>query len=113
MHRERAPRQNIGPFRVHDAFMEVALLDLQSRLARTLVTVTVVGSRNGGPSSSSSSSLQIQWPRAPDGNRPHPLHLPNSTPNLRRLHALSRQHPPVLTTLNKYQTMPTVSSSGL
>lgn len=47
MHRERAPRQNFGPFRVHDAFMEVALLDLQSRLARTLVTVTVVGSGNG------------------------------------------------------------------
>lgn len=43
MFRERVSPQNIGPFRVHDAFMEGALLDLQSRLARTLVPVTVAG----------------------------------------------------------------------
>lgn len=34
MYWERASPQNTGPFRVHDAFVEGALLDLRSRLAR-------------------------------------------------------------------------------
>lgn len=67
MYWERVSPQNTGPFRVHDASMEGALLDLRSRLARTLVPVTVVGAklRNGGPSSSSSSSSRSSFPHRP------------------------------------------------
>lgn len=66
MYWEGISPQNTGPFRVHDAFMEGALLDLQSRLARTLVTVTAVlntrtvSSENGGPSFELELELQIQ-----------------------------------------------------
>lgn len=91
MHRERASRQNIGPFRVHDAFVEVALLDLQSRLARTLVTVTVVGSGDGNTVAQAPARAPASRSSGPEpqtGIGPTrstcPLHLPKSTPNLRR-----------------------------
>lgn len=83
MYWEGISPQNTGPFRVHDAFMEGALLDLQSRLARTLVTVTAVlntrtvSSENGGPSFELELELQIQSSIAVNGNRPRLLHLPS------------------------------------
>lgn len=107
MYRERVSPQNIGPFRVHDASMEGALLDLQSRLARTLAPVTVAGceTTKRWPKLELELELQIQiqFPTPSNGNRPHLLHLPSSASNnssrrdstpdcLRRWHRLNNIH---------------------
>lgn len=74
-------RQNTGPFKVHDAFMEGALLDLRSRLERT--PVTVAGNNYGetvAQASSSSSRSSFPYPPSANGQLTPPLlHLPNLT----------------------------------
>lgn len=80
MYWERESPQNTGPFRVHDAFMEGALLDLQSRLAWTLAPVTVVGAKRW-PKLELELQVQIQFPTPSNGNRLHLLHLPSSASN--------------------------------
>lgn len=74
MNWERESPQNTGPFRVHDAFMEGALLDLQSRLAWTLVPVSAETAKRWP-------KLELELHPASNGNRPHLLHLPSSASN--------------------------------